>query len=146
MHFFITIAAGLALISSALATGQAKVVNNCAYPIYITINRPGVFGTAKKFNAHSTYSEAIKGTGNSIGITKNANFYSSGTPKLILGYSDQSPTLYYSVNHQDGTLTFASPSPGFKLTANGGCPGSNGYNNGKTLTCNNKNSILVTLC
>jgi hypothetical protein len=146
MHFVATITATLAVASSALALGQAKVVNNCKSSVWLTINRPGVFGQAKEFKSKATYHETYKGTGNSIGITKSSDFYSASTPKLIFGYSDQSPTVFYSVAAQDGAPSFGSPSPGFKLTATGNCPGSNGYNNGKTLTCSDAQSITVTLC
>lgn len=84
MHFLTSVSLVLAMASSTLAAGHASIVNRCSSTVYLTINRPGVFGSPVALKSGKTYSEEYEGTGNSLGVTKNSNFYSSSTPKLIL--------------------------------------------------------------
>jgi len=119
MHFStITVASILALASSAVA-GRAVVHNNCDQDLYLTIARGnGARPPQVKIPKNGgEWSEDYQGVGNSLGITKNANFYSASTPKLVFGYSDQPPTVYYSVSNQDGNIGLP-----WHLDGSGSCP------------------------
>lgn len=87
----------LALASSALATGSAKVNNNCGSTKYISITRAGPGETAHTFaiGSKKSWSEVYQGTGNSIGITNGMRICSNLAMK---GTDNLSGPDYYSPN------------------------------------------------
>ena len=98
MHATTFIASVLALTSTALAS-NAGIKNNCNQDIFLTTTGPSQKSTSMKIAANGGYfSTPIKGQGNSFGLTKNADYYSANTPKLIWGASDSNGVTYYSVN------------------------------------------------
>ncbi|KAI5268551.1 hypothetical protein E4T47_07754 [Aureobasidium subglaciale] len=144
MHFStFTAASVLALASSALA-GKAAVKNNCGQDVYLTITRQDQSHTQQKLAANGGYfSEQLSGQGNSYGLTKNQDYYSANTPKLIWGASDSAGVVYYSLNNVDGN-PFNGQS--VRLTGNqANCPAVTSVD-GSTKACSNSNDFTLTLC
>ncbi|KAF1980970.1 hypothetical protein K402DRAFT_425774 [Aulographum hederae CBS 113979] len=135
----------LALATSAIA-GTAFVRNNCGQTVYLTITRGNQATTTSTIAPGGSFSEGYHGTGNSIGVTKNPDYYSPNTPKLIFGYSDQPPTVYWSVNSVNGDPFSGQTFSVDANSGNGACPGTVGYNGGKVLGCGNGGSLTLKLC
>ena len=142
MHF--TAASLLAIASTALAAGTATVQNNCQEQVYLTITRSDQSSTIQSLaGSGGLYSEPIANQGNSFGLTKNDQYYSASTPKLIWGFSDAAPTLYYTVSNVDGDA-FAGES--FALSASdAGCGVVSSYD-GQVHACDDGNNFTLTLC
>ncbi|KAI4722986.1 hypothetical protein E4T48_00784 [Aureobasidium sp. EXF-10727] len=144
MHFTtLTTASVLALASSALA-GKAAVKNNCPQDIFLTITRSDQSHTQQKLAANGGYySEQLAGQGNSYGLTKNSDYYSATTPKLIWGASDSAGVVYYSLNDVDG-----NPFDGQSVVVTGSqpnCPAVSGAD-GSTKACSDSNDFTLTVC
>jgi hypothetical protein len=144
MHFTtVTFASILALTSSALA-GQAAIKNNCPQDIFLTITRQDQTSTQQKLAAKGGYySEKLQGQGNSYGLTKDSNYYSANTAKLIWGASDSAGVVYYSLNNVDGNA-FAGQS--VKLTGNQPNCAAVTTVDGSTKACSDSNDFTLTLC
>ena len=143
MRFSTTLAGLVALASTALA-GNAIVQNNCQEDVYLTITRADQSSTQQRLAGNGgRYSEPVSGNGNSFGLTKNADYFSASTPKLIWGFSDSPPTVYYTVSNVNGD-PFAGE--GFNLAAtDAGCGVVTGYD-GATHTCADSNDFTLTTC
>lgn len=143
MHFSVAAAGLLALASTALA-GNSIVKNNCAEQVYLTITDSSQSSTQYALAGNGgSYSAPISGQGNSFGITKNSDYYSASTAKLIWGFSDTPPTLYYSVSSVNGD-PFSGES--WKLSAtDGSCASVSNYD-GQTNTCADSNDFTLALC
>lgn len=144
MHFTtFTAASILALASSALA-GQAAIKNNCPQDIFLTITRQDQTSTQQKLAAKGGYySEKLQGQGNSYGLTKDSNYYSPNTAKLIWGASDNAGVVYYSLNNVDG-----NPFNGQSVKLTGNQPNCAAVTSvdGSTKACSNSNDFTLTLC
>ncbi|KAF1346151.1 hypothetical protein BDV97DRAFT_401507 [Delphinella strobiligena] len=142
MRFSVALAGLATLVSTALA-GNAVVQNNASEDVYLTITRPDQTSTQQQLAGNGgRYSEPISGTGISFGLTKSSDYYSASTPKLIWGFSDSAPTLYYSVSSVNGN-PFDGESWSLKAT-DGSCtvvtsPDSNTY------TCADSNDFTLTI-
>lgn len=143
MHFASLSAVTVLAMASSAVAGSASVVNRCKSDIYVTITRAGPSETAhtQRLPAGKTWAESYQGTGNSIGVTTSPSYYSTSVAKLIWGYSDQTPTVYWSVNSLNGNLGLP-----FSVVAGDHCPGTSGYNGGKTLTCPDQYNIALYVC
>ncbi|KAF2094406.1 hypothetical protein NA57DRAFT_60450 [Rhizodiscina lignyota] len=143
MHFASLSAVALLAMASSAYAGSASVTNRCKQDLWVSITRAGPGETAHTFKLPTgrTWSESYQGTGNSIGVTTNPNYYSPDTAKLIWGYSDQPPMVYWSVNSVNGNIGLP-----FSVVAGDDCPGTNGFNGGKTLTCSDKENISLYVC
>lgn len=143
MHFLIATAGLLSLASTALA-GNAIVKNNCQEQIFLTITLADQSSTQQAIaGSGGSFSEPISGQGNSFGITKTSDYYSASTPKLIWGFTDSTPTLYYSVSNVDG-----DPMSGetWSVSAtDGSCSSISSYD-GKVYTCADTNNFTLNLC
>ncbi|KAG9943428.1 hypothetical protein KCU85_g8699, partial [Aureobasidium melanogenum] len=144
MHFTtLTTASILALASSALA-GKAAVKNNCPQDVYLTITRQDQSHTQQKLAANGGYySEQLQGQGNSYGLTKNTDYYSPNTAKLIWGASDSAGVVYYSLNNVDG-----NPFDGQSVSLTGNqpnCPAVTSVD-GSTKACSDANDFTLTVC
>ncbi|GAB7347033.1 hypothetical protein MBLNU459_g3176t1 [Dothideomycetes sp. NU459] len=143
MHSFVAAASLLALASTAIA-GNAIVQNNCQEQVFLTITLSDQSSTQQALaGSGGMYSEPISGQGKSFGITKSSDYYSDSTPKLIWGFSDSAPTLYYSVSSVNG-----DPMSGesWDLSpSDSSCPSVSDYS-GNTETCADSNDFTLTLC
>ncbi|KAL1304136.1 hypothetical protein AAFC00_000564 [Neodothiora populina] len=141
---FQQVIASLALIAGTAVAGSAVVQNNCNEEVWLTITRADQSSTQQKLAGNGgRYSEQISGQGNSFGLTKNADYYSASTPKLIWGFSDSNPTLYYSVSSVNGD-PFAGEK--FQLSAtDGNCAQVNSYTS-FTYTCADSNTFTLATC
>lgn len=123
----------LALVSALASTafaGTAVVYNSCGSNIYLTTTDSSQQSTTTTIGPNGSTSATISGSGNSWGVSTNMDFYSSTTPKLIWGFTDTAPTLYYSVSTVDG-----NPFSSFSLsTTDSTCPVITSAN-GSTVTC-----------
>lgn len=139
-----TIITGLFALASTALAGNAIVANNCAEDVFLTITRSDQSSTQYQLAGNGgSYSEPISGQGNSFGVTKNSNYYSADTPKLIWGFSDSAPTLYYTVSDVNGD-PFAGET--FSLSASdAGCGVVTSYD-GQTHTCDDSNDFTLSLC
>ncbi|PSK36101.1 hypothetical protein B9Z65_5916 [Elsinoe australis] len=137
----LTILAG-ALASTAMA-GNAIVQNKCTSTIYLTITRANQMTTTRPIAPGQKYSEPIANQGNSFGITRNQDYYSPNTPKLIWGFSNSPPTLYYSVSQVNG-----NPFEGAKFrlrSSDTKCQAVTGLD-GRTRTCGSNNDFTLVAC
>lgn len=144
MHFTtFTAASILALASSALA-GQAAIKNNCPQDVFLTITRQDQTSSQQKLAANGGYySEKLQGQGNSYGLTKDSNYYSANTAKLIWGASDSAGVVYYSLNNVDG-----NPFNGQSVKLTGNQPNCAAVTtvDGSTKACSNSNDLTLTVC
>jgi hypothetical protein len=143
MRFSIAITGLATLVSTAIA-GTAIVQNNCSEQVFLTITRGDQSSSQKALAGNGgRYSEPISGNGNSFGVTKSSEYYSPNTPKLIWGFSDSAPTLYYSVSAVDG-----NPFNGqkFQLSASDAACGVVNNFDGAVKACADKNDFTLTLC
>jgi hypothetical protein len=99
----------LAFASTALAVSSQAVLNNCGESVWLTVTN-STQQTTGPFEVKSTgaWEGPIVGAANSLGVTKNDQFWSADTSKLILGTTTSSGTLYWSVNDVNGNPV-ASP-------------------------------------
>ncbi|GAB7337091.1 hypothetical protein MBLNU457_g2492t1 [Dothideomycetes sp. NU457] len=140
MRSTIAVASLMALISTA-AAGTVSVVNNCAEQKFLTITRSNQQSTTQAIAGHGgSYKENISGQGNSFGITNNNQYYSANTPKLIFGFSDAPPTLYYTVSSVNG-----DPQAGEKFSLNTACGSVTSYD-GLVHTCTDGGDFTLALC
>ncbi|KAF2096250.1 hypothetical protein NA57DRAFT_79017 [Rhizodiscina lignyota] len=169
MHFFTAITASLTLASGVLAAagppygpynpgfydspaeratskGRLEIINNCNYPVYVNFVRPGTTSTSRTFPSKSKYSETYKGTENKIYIRRHQST-AQNQPMAVFRYSDYNGELRYRFLTENGSLSFGSPSPYFKLVGQGTCPSTSHYTTGDTVyRCNDKYSVTLTLC
>jgi len=144
MHYTTTTTTLLAIASTALAAGTATIQNNCPEQVFLTITRSDQQSTTQSLaGSGGKYSEPISGQGNSFGLTKNDQYFSASTPKLIWGFSDAAPTLYYTVSNVDGDA-FAGEK--FALGASDASCGVVSSYDGSTHTCGDSNNFTLTLC
>ena len=100
----LTLPSLLALLATTThATSIQTIINNCPTPLYLTnvsSNKPttGPFALALAAN----WTNSIIGTGNSLGVAKNDQFWTPDTPKLIMGTSTDKGILYWTVSKVDG--------------------------------------------
>lgn len=140
MRSTIAVASLMALISTA-AAGTISVVNNCAEQKFLTITNSDQSSTTSAIAGQGgSYKENISGSGNSFGITNNDQYYSADTPKLILGFSDAAPTLYYSISTVNG-----DPQAGESFSFNSACGSVNSYD-GQVHTCDDSGDFTLALC
>ena len=144
MHFSTATAAGLPTLATTALAGTANVVNQCKENVFLTITTGNQQTTTRQIaGSGGRYSAPVSGQGNSWGVTKKSDYYSASTPKLIWGFSDAPPTLYYTVSQVNGDA-FAGQS--FKLSASDAkCGTVSGYD-GRTRTCADSNSFTLQLC
>lgn len=136
----------LALISALSATafaGTAVVTNKCSQDVFLTITRSDQTSQTYDIQSGISYSETISGQGNSFGVTLSSDYYSPNTPKLIWGFSDVSPTLYYSVSTVDGN-PFGSLGFGLVVSDNS-CSGVASADS-RTRTCEDGATFTLNLC
>jgi len=140
MHSTIAVASLMALISTA-AAGTVSVVNNCVEQKFLTITRSNQQSTTQAIAGQGgSYKENISGQGNSFGITNNDQYYSADTAKLIFGFSDAPPTLYYTVSSVNG-----DPQAGETFSLNTAC-GSVFTYDGLVHTCDDSGDFVLALC
>lgn len=144
MHFSTFTAASILALASSTFASKVAVKNNCPQDIFLQITRQDQSHTQQKIASNGGYfSEQLNGQGNSYGITKNQDYYSPNTPKLIWGASDSAGVVYYSLNNVDGN-PFNGQS--VKLTGNQqSCPAVTSVD-GSTKACSNVNDFTLTLC
>ena len=143
MHFSVAAAALVTLASTALA-GSALVQNNCPEEVYLTITRGDQSSSQLKLAGNGgKYSEPLSGNGNSFGLTKSSDYYSANTPKLIWGFSDAAPTLYYSVSSVDGDALAGEQ---WQLSASDSGCGVVNSSDGATHACADSNDFTFALC
>ncbi|KAI5207025.1 hypothetical protein E4T39_02056 [Aureobasidium subglaciale] len=138
-----TIASILAIASTALA-GTAGIKNNCGQDIFLTITHSDQSHSQMSIAANGGYfSEQINGQGNSYGLTKNSDYYSANTPKLIWGASDSDGTIYYSLNTVNG-----NPFDGQSISLSGNQPGCATITSpdGSTKACTDKADFYLQVC
>lgn len=139
----LTAASILALASSALA-GNAIVQNNCPQQVYLTITRQDQSSSQQTLAANGGhFSEALQGQGNSYGVSKNSDYYSANTPKLIWGASDSAGLVYYSLSTANG-----NPFDGQSVNLKGSdaaCPVVSSPD-GSVKACADSSDFTLTLC
>lgn len=96
----------LALSASMAFAAQAKVHNNCGFPVWVN-SVQGKAGLVQKVASGYTFSEEQKPTDNGIGVSVQITMYEDGRsnndPILIMGYSwDKHAGLYYSLSTVKG--------------------------------------------
>ncbi|KAF4551977.1 Hypothetical protein D9617_11g008240 [Elsinoe fawcettii] len=143
MQFTTSLTLLVGALASTAAAGNAVVWNRCTDTIYLTITRANQQSTTRPIAPNQRYSEGIANQGNSFGITRNADYYSPNTPKLIWGFSNAPPTLYYSVSQVNGD-PFAGAKFRLKSSDNK-CAAITGYD-GRTRTCNSNNDFTLVAC
>ncbi|KAF2221088.1 hypothetical protein BDZ85DRAFT_23949 [Elsinoe ampelina] len=132
-----------AALASTAAAGNAVVWNRCTDTIYLTITRANQQSTTRPIASGQRYTETIANQGNSFGVTRNPDYFSPNTPKLIWGFSNAPPTLYYSVSQVNGD-PFAGAK--FRLkSSDGNCQAITGYD-GRTRTCGSNNDYTLVAC
>lgn len=143
----VTAAGILSLATTAFAVGNAIVDNDCVESVYLTITRSDQTSTQRTIaGTNGTYSEVLSGQGNSFGVTKSADYWSSTTPKLIFGYSEGNDGLsYWTVSTVDGDPTAGE---GWKVAPSvSTCTSAtNGTMAGQVYTCTNTADLVLTLC
>jgi hypothetical protein len=143
MYASTVIASVLAIASTALA-GSAGIKNNCKQDIFLTTTGPNQKSTQMKIAANGGYfSTPIQGQGNSYGLTKNSDYYSANTPKLIWGASDSNGVTYYSLNTVNG-----NPFAGQSISLSGNQPGCATITkpDGNTKACTDKADFYLQAC
>lgn len=105
MHFTTLAAATVvAFATSSYAVSSQFVLNNCTESIYIT-NINSTKSTTGPFEVKGNggnWTTDIIGVGNSLGVSKTDRYWSSETPKFILGTSTDAGILYWTVSNVDG--------------------------------------------
>jgi len=144
MHSTVLRAAGLLALTTTAIAGSASVVNRCKEDAFLTVTLSTQQSTTHQIaGSNGSYSEPITGQGNSWGITKTNDYFSASTPKLIWGFSDAAPTLYYTVSNVDGDPMAGE---GFNISStDAGCGSVTSYD-GSTHTCSDSNNFTLTLC
>ncbi|KAK6434409.1 hypothetical protein LTR95_009413, partial [Oleoguttula sp. CCFEE 5521] len=104
MHFTTkNILAIIALTTSTHALSHQVVLNNCNETLYLTyVNSTKSTTGPSPLLAFANAELTIIGVGNSLGVSKSDQYWSSQTPKLILGTSTDNGILYWSVSYVDG--------------------------------------------
>jgi len=92
------------LTASTTAVSTQEVFNWCADPVFlVNVNSTGsTTGPEKIAGGGSNWATPIVGVGNSLGISKNDQYWSNGTAKLIWGTSTDAGILYWTVSNVDG--------------------------------------------
>ena len=140
MRFTIA-AAGLMTLISTAAAGTVNVVNHCTEQKFLTITRSNQQSSTMAIAGNGgSYKENINGQGNSFGITNNDQYYSASTPKLIWGFSDAPPTLYYSVSSVNG-----DPQAGETFSLDSSCGSVTSYD-GQVHACDDSGDFTLNLC
>lgn len=98
MHYATFTAAGLATIAASVSASSVQVNNYCDTPCWITLVNSTYGSSQFELGSGQAWVENISGAGNSLGLTKTADYWSSSTPKLILGTTIDSAKLWWSVN------------------------------------------------
>jgi hypothetical protein len=105
MHFTaLTAATILAFTTSSQAVSTQFVLNNCTESVFLT-NVNSTKSTVGPFEIKGSggnWTTEIIGVGNSLGVTKNDRYWTTETPKLILGTSTDAGILYWTVSNVDG--------------------------------------------
>lgn len=85
----------LAAASTAAAVSQQEAHNQCPKTLYAFFNGSGTFEGPITVPSGSTLLFNITGEGNSLALAKSTDYYSSTTPKFVLGTSTSDGTLYW---------------------------------------------------
>ncbi|KAM0714897.1 hypothetical protein Q7P37_009362 [Cladosporium fusiforme] len=137
----------LTLATSTSAISNQTVRNNCNEAIFVTYinSTKSTTGPLKVNGTGGTWDSSIIGVGNSLGVSKNDQFWSNETPKLILGSSTDRGVLYWTVSNVDG-----NPFDGQKFRVGSGeknnCESADNFDT-KVHGCQDDNvALTLTLC
>lgn len=149
MRFTTTAISLISLASTSLAAATAGIKSECVDPIYLTVTNSTQQSTQYTIAPNGSYSQPITGQGNSYGITKRPDYYSSSTPKFVFGWTDSTSDnlTYWSVSSVDGNpLNGTAGEGGFNVVfADPTCPEATTYD-GQVHTCPDYNSFVIYLC
>lgn len=121
MRFTAAAAASVLALAASANASMLSVKNTCSETLYITLTDSSQKTTGPtEFASGATYVSNIVGQGNSFALTKNTDYYSPNTPKLVLGTSTSNGVLYWSVSDVNGN-PFAGES--FSITSPSGNKG-----------------------
>ncbi|GAB7352678.1 hypothetical protein MBLNU459_g3040t2 [Dothideomycetes sp. NU459] len=143
-----TILSLLSLASTSFAA-TAGIKSQCNDQVYLTVTNSTQQSTQYTIAPNGTYSQPLAGSGNSYGITKDPDYYSSSTPKFVFGWTDSTSDqlTYWSVSSVDGNpLVGGAGEGGFNVVfSDPTCSGATTYD-GQVHTCPDYNSVVVYLC
>ncbi|USW46776.1 hypothetical protein Slin15195_G000950 [Septoria linicola] len=97
----------LCLAAATVVSAQSIVqVNNyCTQPHWITVMNGTYFVSGNgtwELKGSWAYQTPIQGKGNTLGVTATNEYWTSATPKLILGYTADEGQIWWSVSSLDG--------------------------------------------
>ncbi|GAB7352679.1 hypothetical protein MBLNU459_g3040t1 [Dothideomycetes sp. NU459] len=124
-----TILSLLSLASTSFAA-TAGIKSQCNDQVYLTVTNSTQQSTQYTIAPNGTYSQPLAGSGNSYGITKDPDYYSSSTPNSV----DGNP-LVGGAGEGGFNVVFSDPT----------CSGATTYD-GQVHTCPDYNSVVVYLC
>jgi hypothetical protein len=92
------------LTTSTTALSTQEVWNWCADPLFVVnVNSTGsVTGPDKLVPGGGNWTSPILGSGNSLGVARTDQYWSTNTSKLIWGTSTDANALYWTVSNVDG--------------------------------------------
>lgn len=92
------------LATSTTAVSTQEVFNWCGESVFlVNVNSTGSTTGPKEITAGGgNWTTPIVGVGNSVGVSKNDQYFSNKTAKLIWGTSTDAGVLYWTVSSVDG--------------------------------------------
>lgn len=149
MRFASTAVIGLLSSASSSLAATAGIKSQCKEQIYLTVTDSTQQSIQYTIAPNGTYSQPLTGQGNSYGITKSPDYYSSSTPKFVFSWTDSTSDhlTYWSVSSVDGNpLNGTAGEGGFDVIfADPTCPEATTYD-GKVHTCPDYNNFVIYLC
>ena len=154
MQFKTFVAAAVAVAVPAVeAIGQAKLYNNCPFPLYFWAVGKDVFGPGYLFPQGGVYGETflkdpVTG-GKALKITKTPDGLYTGQPQTVFAYNLDGGQIWYDLSD-----VFGDPFAGYKVVASSSqatCP-SITWGNGippagsQVKVCTAEADVTLTLC
>jgi len=91
----------LSVVGTAMAA-TVRVNTRCTDNVFLQLTDSSGVTKQVTLATNGTYSQPLVGSGKQIGITKNADYFASTTPKLVFAYSVAPPTTYWTVSNISG--------------------------------------------
>ncbi|EMC93279.1 hypothetical protein BAUCODRAFT_235042 [Baudoinia panamericana UAMH 10762] len=148
MRPFTSTAFGLLATAASVQASQYTIINHCPWSIWITLANQGGTGNPAELQAnHTSPAVTMTGSGNSVGITRDSNYWGLTEYKLIFGYTESAGTIWWSVNDVNGDPFAENP---WNITSSGSrddvCGHASNYGTNVYSCPDQAVSIFVHLC
>lgn len=99
MHFLNTITFGVAALAASASASSLEVNNYCSQSLWLNFVNSSQGYSQTELKSGTAFLQDISGKGNSLGVTKSSDYYSSKTAKFILGTTIDNALLWWSVSN-----------------------------------------------